>query len=186
MTMTIVYLRYLKYVVRHKYFVMKECFRSGLIWRGMLHDNSKFLPSEFIPYAKFFYGNVEPKRDDTGYYKPTDTGCVLFDFAWLLHQKRNDHHWQWWILPEDNGGIKVLEMSYDSIIEMVCDWVGAGKAQGFASPPNEPMRECQQWYESNKHKMNLHATTRAIVEYILYCNDWEKRYFPMARKMMEE
>lgn len=172
-----IYLKYLRYVVRHKWFVMKECFRRGLIWRGLMHDNSKFYPAEFIPYARFFYGDKKPKRDKTGYYKPTDTGDAAFDFSWLLHQKRNDHHWQWWILPEDEGGIKVLPMADDALIEMVCDWVGAGKAQGFISPPDKPMQECQNWYEKNKHKINLHPNTRENVEYILTTEEWQRKYF---------
>jgi len=51
------YLKYLKYILKHKWYVMIECFKNGLIWRGLMHDLSKFLPSEFIPYANFFYGN---------------------------------------------------------------------------------------------------------------------------------
>jgi hypothetical protein len=87
---------YLKYVVRHRWFVMLACFQHGLIWRGLVHDLSKFLPSEWFPYARFFYepnGTKKTRRDKSGYYKPTDTGDSAFDFAWLLHQKRNRHHW---------------------------------------------------------------------------------------------
>ena len=165
------YVKYLKYVIRHKWFVMNECFKVGLYWRGLKHDLSKFYPSEFIPYARYFYGDKKPKRDNTGYYKPTDTGDKDFDFAWLLHQKRNDHHWQWWILPEDEGSIKVLPMAQDALIEMVCDWIGAGKAQGFLSPPKEPLKECRAWYEKNQHKMNLNNATRENINYILYVHN---------------
>lgn len=158
------YLKYLKYVVRHKYYVSVECFKHGLYWRGLKHDLSKFLPSEFIPYAKFFYGSKTPRRDKTGYYKPTDTGDADFDFAWLKHQKRNDHHWQWWILPEDNGGVKILPMPYEALTEMICDWVGAGQAQGNKSPANDIYKETRAWYNVNKVKMQLHRDTRVEIE----------------------
>jgi len=162
------YIQYLKYVIMHKWYVAKECFQEGLYWKGITHDMSKFLPSEFIPYANFFYNNSTKKgRDKTGYYKPTDTGDIDFDFAWLLHQKRNRHHWQWWILPEDDGGIKVLKMSNNNVTEMICDWVGAGKAQGFHSPSSDKYYETRQWYLQNKSKMNLHLETRAYIEQIL-------------------
>jgi hypothetical protein len=144
---------------------MLACFKYGLIWRGIKHDWSKFLPSEWIPYARFFYepdGTKKTRRDSTGYYKPTDTGDKAFDFAWLLHQKRNRHHWQWWILPEDNGGIKVLEMHKDDALEMYCDWIGAGRAQGVVDWQN-PKR----WYDLNKHKMQLHPETQAYVESLM-------------------
>src|SRR5438128_6450654 len=103
------HLRYLRYLLRHKWFVFVECWKVGLYWLGLIHDWSKFMPDEWFPYAEFFYGkNSKTVRDSTGYYKPTDTGDARFDFAWLLHQKRNRHHWQWWLLREDDGGVKVL------------------------------------------------------------------------------
>jgi hypothetical protein len=154
------YAKYLSYLFRHKYYVMIECFKRGLIWRGLVHDMSKFLPDELIPYANYFYGDKKPRRDKTGYYKPTDTGDKAFDFAWLLHQKRNKHHWQWWILPEDDGGIKILEMPYEYKLEMLCDWVGAGKAQGKFSPKEDPYKETREWWNANNHKMQLHPDTR--------------------------
>jgi len=51
------YILYLKYIIRHKWYVGIECFKMGVYWRGITHDLSKFLPSEFIPYAKYFYGD---------------------------------------------------------------------------------------------------------------------------------
>ncbi|HUU97269.1 MAG TPA: DUF5662 family protein [Phycisphaerae bacterium] len=157
------HLAYLWYVLRHKWFVGVECFRRGMIWRGIKHDWSKFLPSEWFPYARHFYNRDGSKigvRDKTGYYKPTDTGDAAFDFAWLLHQKRNRHHWQWWCLPEDVSGLKVLMMNSWDVLEMVCDWTGAALAQGHG-------RDVQPWYEANKTKMQMHPATRAMVEAIL-------------------
>jgi len=156
------YIKNFGYLLRHKWYVMKECFRQGLYWRGIMHDNSKILPSEFIPYAKFFARPIV--RDTTGYYKPTDTGDKDFDFAWLLHQKRNRHHWQWWILPEDEGGSKVLKMEEPYLTEMICDWVGAGQAQGKFSPKEDKYKETRAWWNANRHKMTFHHETRNKIE----------------------
>lgn len=154
------YLKYLWYVIRHKWFVFVECWKYGIVWQGIIHDWHKLLPSEFIPYARFFYGNVgESTRDETGYYKPTDTGYLPFDLAWLHHQKLGKHHWQYWILPEDEGGVKLLQMPEKYILELVADWKGAGKAQGT---PNTII-----WYEKNKDKMQLHPDTRERIELLL-------------------
>ena len=162
------YLKYFRYVVKHKWFVMIECFKVRLYWRGLVHDLSKLSPSEFLPYAKFFYGkkgsDIKKGRNKTGYYKPTDTGDKNFDFAWLLHQKRNRHHWQWWILPEDEGGVKVLPMEESYLTEMICDWIGAGKAQGHFSPKNDRFFETRKWYQQNGSKMQLHNDTRKEIE----------------------
>ena len=132
---------------------------------------SKFSPMEFIPYSNFFYGkkdsDIKKGRNKTGYYKPTDTGDKAFDFAWLLHQKKNRHHWQWWILPEDEGGVKILEMEEKYRTEMLCDWIGAGKAQGHFSPKSDPLLETRQWWEANNHKMQLHPGTRLYFNRLL-------------------
>jgi hypothetical protein len=166
------HLKYLKYVLRHKWFVMVECFRHGLYYRGIKHDISKFFPSEWIPYTNFFYGksgsSIKSKRDSTGYYKPTDTGDKAFDFAWFIHQKRNDHHWQWWVLLEDGGGFKILEMSVNAVFEMLCDWCGASKAQGHGG-----WEGVFAWYEANAHKMRLHPASRDLVESILKNKGWK-------------
>lgn len=155
------YWQYLKYLLRHKWYVLKVCWRHDLYWRGITHDLSKFRPDEFIPYANYFYGGGETVgRDETGYYKPTDTGDKDFDMAWLKHQKRNDHHWQWWVLPEDDGGMKVLKMSGRAAFEMICDWVGAGKVQGHGD-------NVIHWYEEHKDRIRLHPITRRWVEHIL-------------------
>lgn len=197
------YWKYLWYVIRHKWYVMLACFgyrkaHTGMIWLGLLHDWSKFLPSEFFPYAEHFYGEWAKKncykcvsivgnqckynysgigqgeqavsckdylrsgagvRDKTGYYKPTDTGDPAFDFAWLLHQKRNKHHWQWWLLPEDEGGVKVLPIQPKYRLEMLCDWLGASAAQGHGGD----LESVAKWYDQNGHKMQLHPDTRAWI-----------------------
>jgi hypothetical protein len=157
------HVQYLSYVVRHKLFVLAECVRAGLVVRGLIHDWHKFLPSEWFPYVEHFYGansgGIATGRDETGYYKPTDTGDAAFDFAWLLHQKRADHHWQWWVLPEDDGGLKVIEMREDARLEMVCDWIGASMAQGHGG-----IEGVRWWFVQNNGKMQLGPKTRLWIE----------------------
>ena len=113
------YLKYLKYVLRHKWFVFIECFKLGIPVRGLLHDMSKLLPSEFIPYARYFYGTWYKNEDWHGdirnhipYERTVDGVAKAFDIAWLKHQKRNPHHWQYWLLVNDssNGEFTIQEM----------------------------------------------------------------------------
>jgi hypothetical protein len=128
----------------------------------VLHDWDKFLPGEFIPYARCFYnpdGSKRNLRDASGYYDAARVGGA-FDYAWLLHQKRNKHHWQWWALPLDDGGLKPLPMGQRHWQEMVCDWIGAGRAYNSERP-------VWVWYEKNKGHIILDAETRMRVEYLL-------------------
>lgn len=145
------HLKYLRYVVCHKWFVFVECAKRGLIWRGLVHDLSKFSPSEWGPYVEYFYGDSAP--DDR---RSNHTRDDRFDFAWLHHLHHNRHHWQWWIRNGDDGTTRVFEMTPTYRREMLCDWIGAGKAQGKPDTAG--------WYHANKHKMKMHPSTRAWVE----------------------
>lgn len=102
------YFKYLKYVLKHKWYVFIECCKLGIPLRGLLHDLSKFLPSEFIPYARYFYGNYPEALTvyEKTYHWKMKTKAVVkgdFDLAWLKHQKRNPHHWQYWLLVNDSS-----------------------------------------------------------------------------------
>jgi hypothetical protein len=157
------YFKYFKTVLRHKYFVFKECQALGITWRGIVHDLSKFLPSEFYPYTQYFNGKGKwPKWDiakhQMGYpYRYTEEGVKeAFDNAWLMHQKRNPHHWQYWVLQNDTDGRVALEMPDKYVKEMWADWTGAGIAY-------TGKRDVLNWYHNNKEKMILHPATEAKI-----------------------
>ena len=40
-------------ITKHKILVMKECFRVGLYRQGLLHDLSKYSPTEFRVGCKY-------------------------------------------------------------------------------------------------------------------------------------
>jgi Family of unknown function (DUF5662) len=145
------YILYAWYVIRHKWFVFGECCKRGIWLQGIVHDWSKLLPDEWGPYAEFFYGS-----------KITDSKAArAFNVAWLRHQHRSPHHWQHWVLREDDGTTVALEMPKRFATEMLCDWIGAGKAI-LGRKANTPA-----WYVKNKDKILLHPATRDWVEHSL-------------------
>ncbi len=158
------HIKYLWYIIRHKYYVTIECFKIGLIWRGLMHDLSKFLPDEWFPYADYFYGEYnsfnEIPHDFRYYVKTKESVKEAFDLAWLKHIHRNKHHWQYWILRNDDGPREALEMPDKYLKEMLCDWIGAGKAITGKN-------DLKIWYAKNKDKMTLHPNTRSKVEEVL-------------------
>lgn len=114
--------QYLKYLLRHKWYVFLACLQYGLVWRGIKHDWSKFLPSEWFPYVEYFYGaKVErpnTKRMDKNHQlvpimEAPEVVKKAFDVAWNYHQKRNSHHWQYWLLTPDNPRPNFTMQSYD-------------------------------------------------------------------------
>lgn len=149
------HLRYLSYVLRHKWFVLIECIKLGILWRGIVHDLSKFHPSEWFPYADQFYGDWRSDDQDRNVVAPSQIQWA-FERAWNHHQKRNDHHWQYWVRLGDDGTTLPLSMSDDSIREMLADWRGASRA--ITGKDNT-----REWYLKNAHKMQLSIYTRVWI-----------------------
>lgn len=159
---------YFKYLIRHKWYVFRACAEFGLIYRGLKHDWSKFLPSEWFPYVESFYGEGPAlrKKAKINMSSAADTfrGKQIqddFDRAWQRHIKRNPHHWQHHVLLEDSGDIKALRMSVRDTVEMVCDWRGAGLA--ITGKDN-----IQEWYEKTKPARRLHPYTLQLVEQLVF------------------
>ena len=146
------HLAYARYLLAHKWWVLVAGLRIGVpLWRLLVHDWSKFLPSEWVPYARTFYA-----RDGSKRYEPN----AWFDHAWLHHQHRNSHHWQHWLLREDSGGVKMLCMPVAVAKEMVADWAGAGRAITGRWGAVE-------WYSANRDKIQINPVTRILVERVL-------------------
>ena len=124
-----------------------------MVWQGLAHDLSKFLPFEFIWHAHNFYGRGEG-ADEEGI-------TMSFDEARLYHIHRNKHHWEYWLRPKTLQNLQVLEMPKKYAIEMVCDWAGVdraltGRRDGVLG-----------WYKNNKNSIILHSITREYVEELL-------------------
>ena len=146
--------RYLKYLLKHKWFVFIAGRATGVsLWRLIIHDWSKFLPCEWFPYAASFYGPWKYKD------RPSEV-VATFDRAWLHHQHFNPHHWQHWVLREDSGAVKLLEMPEHFMREMLADWQGAGRAI-------TGRWDTAEWYKKNRELIQLHPATRRWIDHAL-------------------
>lgn len=145
--------KYLSYVIRHKWFVLIAGVRLGVpLWRLIIHDFSKFSRAEWGPYTRRFYGGRAGVLD-----KEADP--EEFHIAWNHHWHRNSHHWEHWLRIKGTEIIP-MRMSFDSTMEMVADWLGAGRAiTGEWGVKG--------WYGANKDKMILHDYTRVLAESLL-------------------
>lgn len=115
------------------------------------HDLSKSNLDEYEAYDAYFYGGNRSYRV-----------VEEFRYAWLKHIQNNPHHWQYWILInyEPNEGEIPLDMPYNYILEMICDWWAFSWNSG-------DLTEMFDWYEAHKDYMKLSPRTRENVEYIL-------------------
>ena len=115
------------------------------------HDASKYDVDEYDAYDKYFYG---PSK--------TEEVKKNFNLAWLRHIHNNPHHWQYWVLINDDPGegMVILDMPHNYIIEMICDWWAFSWAKGN-------LYEIFNWYDDHKTYMKLSDKTRKTVEDIL-------------------
>jgi len=153
--------QYLKYLLRHKWFVLVAGTELHVsLWQLLTHDWSKFLPREWFPYVNYFYGTKDDGHSlgRGGYFHKAGVD-LAFHRAWNHHQKRQPHHWQYWVLVKDDGSTVALPMPDKYLREMVADWKGAGRARG------KP--DTKAWYRKNRHKLKLHPDTQYYVEALL-------------------
>ena len=116
------------------------------------HDESKYKVGEYNPYDDYFYTEkTDENREEID---------KAFAYAWNCHQKMNTHHWQYWVLLNDDGTTKVLDMTIEFILEMFCDW------WSFSWKQNNP-REILDFYKYNRDKMQLSEYTQNMVENLL-------------------
>ena len=117
------------------------------------HDASKTDPDEYFSYDDYFY----LKKNNRSY-----AVVEAFNKAFLLHMHKNPHHWQYWVLTDDNkgDGVKVIEMPLSYIFEMICDWWSFSWRQG-------DLTTIFKWWDDHKDYIRLHKRTRQTVEYIL-------------------
>jgi len=113
------YWKHFKTICKHKHEVFKECKACGIFWQGLVHDLSKFGFTEFMPSARYFQGTrspIEAEKEEIGYSS-----------AWLHHKSHNKHHWEYWTDFDSNGNVIANRIPVKYVIEMACDYVGAGK-----------------------------------------------------------
>lgn len=113
------YINHFKTICKHKYYVAQELFKLGYFWQGIIHDFSKFSPTEFFVSAKYFSGTVSPIEKEKAKHG--------YSLAWLNHKGKNKHHWQYWIDYND-GELVLCNIPDKYLVEMAADLVGASKA----------------------------------------------------------
>lgn len=162
------HLKYLKYLLIHKYWVLIAGLKfKAPLWRLIIHDWSKFLPSEWFPYVEYFYGNHPSVKDISPALKNDYPNTLTeeywqnkFNFSWNAHQKRNKHHFQYWILTNDSGTVTLLEIPDKYLREMAADWAGAGRAI-------TGKWDVLAYFEKNKNNTPMHPVSLQKFENLL-------------------
>lgn len=174
-------LKHFKTITYHKYLVAKGCFAVGLYRQGLLHDLSKYSPTEFFVGMKYFQGDRSPNNAER-----EELGC---SHSWMHHKGRNKHHYEYWIDysldPDKKGRMVPVPMPTKYVAEMVMDRIAASKVyRGSKYTDKDPLAY---YLNSSKYEI-IHPQTAAQLEKILriLADRGEKAAFLYIRKMLRE
>ncbi len=149
---------HLKTINAHKILVMKHCFKVGLYKQGLLHDLSKYTPTEFLTSVKYFQGDRSPndaEKEDKG-----------LSSSWLHHKGRNKHHYEYWIdyKAKKEDGLTGMKMPVEYVVEMFCDRVAASK---IYNKENYTDADSLNYYFKGKDYYMIHPETNKLLQKLL-------------------
>lgn len=146
------HLKYFDDVNGHRLWVLWfcVCFAAKLVWRGLVHDLSKYRPDEFLLMSAGLkdlqaaeYGSEEYK-EALRKAKP----------AIELHYARNSHHPEFYRISEFSSGVD--GMNLHDLVEMFCDWKAACR--------RNPGGSIQQSVEINRTRQDLSDQLYSILK----------------------
>ena len=169
--------KHFKTITTHKLLVMDGCFKVGLYKQGLLHDLSKYSPTEFSIGARYYQGDKSPnaaERAEKGYSE-----------AWMHHKGRNKHHYEYWTdMCLETKRYEAVPMPLCYLVEMVMDrraacMVYQGEKYTSAS--------ALEYYLKSKERNLMHPKTQRELEYILTMlrDEGEEKTFAYLRRLLK-
>ena len=148
-------------ITTHKKLVRDGCFRVGLYRQGIMHDWTKYTPTEFLVGCKYYQGYRSPnnaERADKGY-----------PLAWLHHKGRNKHHMEYWIDYDvsdtsEHGCMTGMRMPVRYVVEMFIDRVSASKTYQKEKYTDS---SALTYYRQGKGHYMMHEDTEALLAFLL-------------------
>ncbi|MBT9779817.1 catalase [Clostridium sp. MCC353] len=166
-------------ITQHKCLVMKNCFRVGLFKQGLLHDLSKYSPTEFWSGVKYYQGNRSPNA--------AEREVLGFSKAWLHHKGRNKHHFEYWIdfSTRLQDGLVGHKMPLRYVVEMMMDRIAASKVYKGKDYTNSSPWE---YYSFTRPYIVINPETRALLEKLLLMlkEEGEEKTFAYIRKLLKQ
>ncbi len=170
-----------KTITKHRHLVCGYCMRLGLVRQGLLHDLSKYSPTEFWRGAKYYRGFESPNDAER-----RETGISL---AWLHHKGRNRHHFEYWVDWRKTPDGKVIyagnRMPIRYVAEMFCDRIAAsrvylGDRYTDAAPYEYLMRDVPEGVMHPDTVREIETMLRVLKE------EGEEKAFAYVKKRLKE
>lgn len=166
---------HIRTTLKHRHRVIYHCAKCGILWQGLLHDLSKYSPTEFLPGISYYQGNRSPneaERREKGYSE-----------AWMHHKGRNRHHFEYWTDYDPVKRVLVpIKMPLRYVKEMFCDRVAATKVyRGEDYYEGAPL----EYFLSGNAKKAMHPETAALLEKLLVMlrDDGEAKTFAYLKQL---
>lgn len=167
--------KHFKTITHHKLLVAQGCFRVGLYKQGLLHDLSKYSPTEFRVGVRYFQGDRSPnaaEREENGY-----------SAAWLHHKGRNKHHYEYWFDYQigDQEELQPVPMPDKYIAEMLMDRIAASKI--YLGDNYTDAASWEHYSIVHGGKEQMHPRTKEILEKFLkmLAEEGEEKTFACIR-----
>lgn len=149
-----------KTITRHRHLVCGYCFRLGLYYQGLMHDMSKYSPTEFWRGARYYQGYRSPNDAER-----RDIGMSI---AWMHHKGRNRHHFEYWtdyrIQADNTVSSGACEMPLRYVAEMFCDRLAACRVY-LGDKYNDA--SAYDYFMRSKARTMMHPETAALLEKML-------------------
>lgn len=145
-------------VVRHRHAVYRLCRKAGIGGQGLLHDLSKFSPTEFLSGARFY-------TDGTASPNVGERALRGYSAAWLHHKGRNRHHFEYWQdYSTRSRRVVSVKMPMKYVAELICDRVAASKIyRGKDYTDSYPL----EYFMRGKKSRKIHKQTSDYIEEML-------------------
>jgi len=164
-----------KTITKHRHAVIKNCFKAGIVWQGLLHDLSKYSPEEFFKGVKYYQGNRSPHEGEREAYG--------FSYGWMHHKGRNKHHFEYWTDYDPVTRLmSPVKMPLKYVKEMFCDRVAASK---IYMKENYHDGSALEYFLRAKGKRIIHPETSDLIERLLIMlrDKGERKTFAYIRRL---
>lgn len=164
-------------ITRHRHMVIAHCIKAGIPWRGLMHDLSKYSPTEFFRGARYFVGTRSPNEIERAEYG--------YSLSWMHHKGRNRHHFEYWVDYDPKTKLSgPVKMPLKYVIEMFCDRMAASKIYNPATYNDHLPLD---YFLSGKGRRVIHPETSELLESLLtlVATDGEEAAFRRCRELLK-
>jgi hypothetical protein len=166
-------------VREHRRKVFEHCRKAGIPLQGLLHDLSKYSPTEFICGVKYYQGTRSPNEGERESYG--------FSYAWMHHKGRNKHHFEYWTDYDPvTKRMMPVKMPVRYVKEMFCDRVAASKIYNRESyTDGDALAYFMKSRDRRLKYFMIHPDTSRLIEKLLRMlkEEGEEKTFAYIRRL---